>query len=159
MTEFVTIPGDGENIATDEILTLNGGAAPADLKVQRAKVGYGPDSELRDVDADHPLPSEDAAAATLLTAINNLSDAMLYFSTAILRKMPRIDANDRLIASIEAGTLPAVTTVSTVTGVTTVATVTNMTNLNNLAGGNTAPIPFQISNMGALHLYQNIGVS
>ena len=46
----------GDLIATDELLTLNGVAAPSSLKVQRVKVGFGSDGDLRDVDPANPLP-------------------------------------------------------------------------------------------------------
>jgi hypothetical protein len=50
-------PGTGGDlIATDELATLNGGAAPSGLKVQRVKLGFGVDGALQDVSATDPLP-------------------------------------------------------------------------------------------------------
>jgi len=50
-------PGTGgDNIATDEVSTLNG-AASSGVKVQRVKVMYGSENDARDVDTSFPLPS------------------------------------------------------------------------------------------------------
>lgn len=47
----------GDLIATDDLSTLNGGApSPTGQKVQRVKVGYGLDGDLRDVSESYPLP-------------------------------------------------------------------------------------------------------
>lgn len=56
MAENATLPADGLLVSTDELATLNGQAAPAGLQVQRAKMGFGPDGELKDVSEDDPLP-------------------------------------------------------------------------------------------------------
>lgn len=50
----------GDVIATDELASLNGGppGTPAP-KVQRTKMGYGSDSDFRDIDPAHPLPTGD----------------------------------------------------------------------------------------------------
>ena len=80
-------------------------------------------------------------------------DQILYYLAAIFEKMPRVDVNDRLVTN-PSEVAPATTPVSG-----SLTTVTNLTNLNNLAGGNAAPIPFQISQMGALHLYNQIEVT
>lgn len=99
-----------------------------------------------------PLPDGAAQDATLQAIlgvqdeVKGLADAMLYFATAILEKLPRLDATDRAAVTVE-------------TTVPSVATVVNMTNLNNLAGGNTALIPTHMGNIGALHLYNQITVS
>lgn len=54
-----TLQRSNDNIATDELATLNGtdvsGTNPK-LKVQRVKLGYGSDASLQDVDDAHPLP-------------------------------------------------------------------------------------------------------
>lgn len=78
--------------------------------------------------------------------IKALNDTMLYFITAVLEKMPRLDVNDRVAVNIETGTLPTLTT------------LTNMTNLNNLSGGNTNFLPYQFANIGANYIYDNIKV-
>jgi hypothetical protein len=45
----------GDLIATDELTTLNGSPSSG-VKVQRVKVGFGPDNSLRDVDSSNGLP-------------------------------------------------------------------------------------------------------
>jgi hypothetical protein len=45
----------GDIISTDELTTLNGGAA-SPQKVQRVKVGYGVDGDFNDVNDSQPLP-------------------------------------------------------------------------------------------------------
>jgi hypothetical protein len=52
----------GDVIATDDLLTLNGGTVSG-FKVQRVKVGFGPDSSLRDVDSSNGLPVSGAFSA------------------------------------------------------------------------------------------------
>lgn len=58
MTEALTLnPGNGgAQVAIDELETLNGAPAPTGLLVQRMKVGFGSDGDLRDVDSANPLP-------------------------------------------------------------------------------------------------------
>ena len=80
-------------------------------------------------------------------SIKELNDTMLIMLSAILEKLPRTTGNDQSAVSIEAGTLPAVTTVTTVS------------TLNTLGGRTAAQAYDSITNMGALHLYQNIIVS
>lgn len=87
MADNTTLPpgSGGDIIATDELITINGAAAPAGLKVQRVKVGYGTDGTLVDVSESAPLPvavpgvasadRQDIAAA-LLTSINALIAAL-----------------------------------------------------------------------------------
>lgn len=53
-----------KNAATDELVTLNGAAAPANVHAQRIKVGYGADGEYNEVSAAQPWP------VTLPTAQN-----------------------------------------------------------------------------------------
>jgi len=59
----------GDLIATDELTTINGAAAPAGLKVQRVKLGFGADNTLRDVDQANPMP------VTLPAGKNNVTIA------------------------------------------------------------------------------------
>lgn len=50
-------PGaDGDLISSDELTTINGGAAPGGLKVQRVKIGFGSDGDLKDATTTEPLP-------------------------------------------------------------------------------------------------------
>jgi len=101
------------------------------------------------------LPVTDAnilALQEVTQSVKDLSDTMLYFITAMLDKMPRLDSNDRMMAYIDNGALNTLNTLTTVT------TVSAVTNLQNFAGGNTALIPYQMG-AGAAHIYQNIIVS
>ena len=61
-------PG-GDTIATDELVTLNGGASSG-VKVQRTKVGFGADGDFSDVSSAAPLP----VAITGTTPINTNPD-------------------------------------------------------------------------------------
>lgn len=82
---------------------------------------------------------------------------LLLVMMGILEKMPRIDANHRVLANLETGTGASVGLNSgqTLATVTTVGTVSAVTNL----GTNTANgVPFHMSNMGAAHIYNNIVV-
>jgi hypothetical protein len=62
----------GDKIATDDLATLNGGAASGE-KVQRVKVGYGADGDLRDVDATHGLPTQPLASENHLGEVGGRS--------------------------------------------------------------------------------------
>lgn len=77
---------------------------------------------------------------------------MTLLLAAILEKLPRVDAADRMTVSIETGTLPTLTTAA------------DLTRLNNFgtSGVTSKPadaIPLHISNAGAMHIYDNIKVS
>lgn len=52
----LNVASGGDTIATDDLATINGGAVGSAQKVQRVKVGFGSDGDLRDVDATHGLP-------------------------------------------------------------------------------------------------------
>lgn len=58
MADNTTLPGTGDVIATDDVTTLNGGASSG-VKVQRMKVGFGPEASHRDVSGAYPLPVND----------------------------------------------------------------------------------------------------
>jgi hypothetical protein len=88
---------------------------------------------------------------------------LLMLLSSILDKLPRTDANDRLITNpseiagpvtISSGT---VTTVSTVTALTTAADVNRVNSMGTSAA--TDAIPLQISNFGAAHIYNMIEVT
>ena len=59
----------GDSIATDDLSTLNGGASGS-VKVQRVKMGFGVDGDLKDVNSTQPLPvaTVDVTASGTLTA-------------------------------------------------------------------------------------------
>jgi hypothetical protein len=97
-----------------------------------------------------PLPAG-AAQDTTLQAMRDLNDTMLYMLSAILEKMPRVTGNDQAVVSIEAGNVG-------ITGTPTV-NVTTLSNITSIGGKQAAQMPDAISQLGALHLYQNITVS
>lgn len=74
----------GDTIATDDLTTLNGGAVSG-FKVQRVKVGYGPDSNLRDVEAAFPLPVyalNNSLVSTANSTAVNLGVGAVFTGTA-----------------------------------------------------------------------------
>lgn len=97
--------------------------------------------------AQEIIPSN-IAKSTDVDELRKLNDMLLYFTTAILDKLPRLDVNDRALVTVEGGgTLSTVSTVSNVSNITAV-------------GGQTASLQsFNFANMGAAHLYANIVVS
>ena len=79
----LNVGNGGDIIDTDDLATRNGSPVSG-IKVQRMKVGFGPDGDLRDVDTDHPLPVEvsdlplpvGAATAALQNAAITLLNAI-----------------------------------------------------------------------------------
>lgn len=63
----LSVGSGGDIIATDDLLTLNGGAVSG-FKVQRVKVGFGSDSIFRDVDANNGMPITGAVPANTTTS-------------------------------------------------------------------------------------------
>lgn len=110
------------------------------------------------------------AAETILGGINQeatqqelLAQATLLL-LAILEKMPRVDANDRLVVNPSESTSPVTVSSGTVTTVTTLTTAADLTRLNNMgtSGITSKPadaVPLHLSNAGAMHIYNNILVS
>jgi hypothetical protein len=91
---------------------------------------------------------DDSAEEDLLSSL----DAVVLLLSAMMEKMPRVDVNDRMAVNIETGSV-------TVSSLPTLATLTNLTNLNNFSGGNAAPLPYHMSNIGAAHIYNQIEFS
>lgn len=84
--------------------------------------------------------------------LQEILSAVAFFLSGIYEKMPRIDTNDRLIVS-HAESNPSVS----ITASQTLATVTTLTSLGtNSAVANS--VPYNLSNTGALHIYNNIEV-
>ena len=96
----------GDLIATDELSTLNGSAAPAGLKVQRVKLGFGADGNLQDVsDTDRlpvalsaaqlaalaPLATQPISAAALPLPAGAATEATL---TGLLARTPALGAQN-----------------------------------------------------------------
>ena len=115
MADDTTLPGAGELISTDELTTVNDAVAPVGLKVQRVKVGYGPDGSLQDVTPDAPLPVADSHSGNLLARILQMLMAPLGYDKSIGRQRGSV--------VLESGTVTAVTTVTTVTTLANVAAV------------------------------------
>ena len=94
------------------------------------------------------LFGDTASEATLQEVIS----AIAFFLSGIYEKMPRLDANDRLIVS-HAESSPSVS----LTTNQTLATLTTLTSLGtNSVVANS--VPYNLSNTGALHIYNNIEV-
>lgn len=139
-------PGSGASIAADDV----GG----DL-YQRIKVAHGADGFATDTSAANPLPTADATAQATLDAINGMSDSMLYMLAAILDKMPRLTAQDRMPIDIaDMGNQSMGITMSS--GPSTY--ITNATsNLSSIYFR--AFEPWNFSDAGSARLYSNIQVS
>lgn len=95
----------------------------------------------------------------LRNAFENLSteatnDLVLTLLTMILEKMPRVDANDRLMVS-HAESNPTVALSSGQT----LSNVSNVANMTQIGGRDTAHVPQALANMGTQHIYNNIEVS
>ena len=75
-TQLNSNTSSGDIISTDELVTLNGGSPTAGEKVQRVKVGYGADGDLRDVSTSYPLPTTPvgSASATQIALAASLSN-------------------------------------------------------------------------------------
>jgi hypothetical protein len=144
-------PGTGgDMIATDELTLLNGSAAATGLKVQRVKIGYGPDGSLQDATLDAPMPV--AAYGELIEAIEAMRIAVHSLTRTMGQMQPDTAARMRVaLDSITAGlTLATVTTVGTVT------TLTNQTQIGGLVA--TEHIP-SLMRLGADSARRNITVS
>lgn len=89
--------------------------------------------------------NQEATQAELLGGVVTLLAAMLD-------KMPRVDANDRLIVNPSESTSPVTVSSGTIT------TLTALQNMGALARPADA-IPLHMSGAGALHIYDNIKVS
>lgn len=132
-------PGTGGDlVSTDELTTINGSAAPAGLKVQRVKVGFGADSDLSDVTNLAPLPVIDSVSAESQQDMINLLTRMLNYLNSPAG-YDKAQQRSRQTAVVESGTITTVTTV------TTVGTVSNQS----LIGGIQAQILPNSSNLAA----------
>lgn len=108
------------------------------------------------------LPTTNQVLADLQASINTLNETMLVYLGAIFEKMPRLQANDRVMCDLSETSLA---TISTVTALTTLTTANDLLRLQGL-GSSTInvtkaadAIPVHLSNVGALHLYDKIIVS
>lgn len=76
MADTSTPISGGDTYSTDDLATLNGASVPTAQKVQRIKVGYGADSDFRDVDTTHGLPVQEPAVITTSGTLS-ASDAVV----------------------------------------------------------------------------------
>lgn len=94
--------------------------------------------------------SQEATQEELLTH-------MTLLLAAVLEKMPRTDANDRVVTTGAEVTQPV--SISTLATVTTVGTVTTMSNQTNIGGRDASNVAYALANMGTAHIYNQIQVS
>jgi hypothetical protein len=134
----------GDLVSTDELTTVNGVSAPAGLKVQRVKAGFGVDGVLTDVSSANPFPVTDSISAEAQQDMINLLTRMLNYLNAPMGYDKSLQRS-RQTAIIESGTIGTVTTVGTTTTVGTVSNVANQT----LMGGVQAQILVNGGNMAA----------
>jgi len=88
-----------------------------------------------------------------------MQQMMLVLLAEIAEKLPRVDANDRVMTN--GGDITQPVSLSTLATVTTVGTVTTSGTLQNLGAASRPAdgIPMHLANAGAMHLYNNIIVS
>lgn len=108
-------------------------------------------------------------ATSILGGINQeatqeeLLGHMTLLLAAILEKLPRTDAADRLFVSHAESNptvaIAATQTLATVTTVGTVTTVSTVANQTNLGGRDASHAAYALANMGTSHIYNNVLVS
>ncbi len=153
MADDTILPGTGERIATDELTLINGAVAVAGLKVQRVKVGFGPDGSYQDSTPDAPLPV--AGYGELIEALEAMRIAVQSMTRTMGQMQPDTQARMRVaLDSITAGLTLA--TITTVGAITTVATLANQSQVGGFAA--TEQIP-SLMRLGADSMRRNITVS
>ena len=90
-------------------------------------------------------------------ATDSAAQTVVHLLAAILEKLPRVDANDRVLVS-HAESNPTVALASSQT-LGTVSTVNALTDQTNFGGRTASQATFAFSNMGTAHIYNNIIVS
>ncbi len=89
---------------------------------------------------------------TTQSDIRALADSMLYFTTAILEKLPMLTSTDAAMVNV-------MNTVPVSGSLTSMTNLVNLANLNGYAlGASTGLTPYNFS-AGAFHIYNNIQVS
>ena len=129
----------GDNIATDDLSTINGAPVGTPVKAQRVKVGYGVDGDFNDVDATHGLP------VNLLNTSVPVTGAFWQATQPVsLAALPALAAGANTIGSIAntafgiSGTLPAFAATPTLNiGTTGGLALESGGNLATLAGNTT----------------------
>lgn len=154
MDNNVTLPGTGEQIATDDI----GG-----IQYQMMKLVDATENSTTPIGTEsNPLPA--ALYGEAIEALEAVRYAIQSLTRTIGLMQPDTAARMRVaIDSITAGltlaTITTVGTVSTVTGVTTVSTVSTLTNQTQIGGfAANDQIP-ALMRLGADNLRRNISVS
>jgi hypothetical protein len=146
-------PGvDGDLIASNELTTINGAAAPALLKVQRVKVGHGVPGDFNDATDEDPLPV--SVQAELLETMSALRAIIQSLSRSIGLITVDVTGQQRVTAAVTS--LPTLASVTTVTTVSTVTTMANQTNIGSYAANDQIPALMHLS---ADNLRRNITVS
>lgn len=85
---------------------------------------------------------------------------MTLLLAAILEKLPRTDAADRLFVShAESNPTVSIAATQTLATVTTVGSVTTVGNQTNLGGRDASHAAYALANMGTAHIYNNVLVS
>lgn len=129
-------PGTGGDlVSTDELSTINGSVAPAGLKVQRVKAGFGVDGDLTDISSADPLPVLDSINAESQQEMILLLTRMLNYLNSP-QGYDKAQQRARGTVLVESGTI---------TQVSTVATLSNQT----LIGGIQAQILPNSANLAA----------
>lgn len=101
------------------------------------------DAELRAT----PVPVSGVFSATL-------DDTIAFILAAILEKMPRVDAADRLIVS-HAESNPTMN----IAAAQTLATLTTLGSMTNIGGRDASHTAYALANAGAMHIFNNIKVT
>lgn len=76
-----TSSASGDTISTDDLSTINGGAAGSQ-KVQRVKVGYGIDGDFNDVSTSTPLPTIPDGVKDSAVTTNSVTSATTVISAS-----------------------------------------------------------------------------
>ena len=136
-----TVPG-GDKISTDELTQINGAAAESGLKVQRVKVGFGPDGSLQDVTDAAPLPVAGSLSVSNFPAQTGLTDTELRAAPVPVQDAESSSLLGRILRallaplgfdkSLQRYRQTAIVESGTITQVSTVATVSNQVALGGI---------------------------
>jgi hypothetical protein len=130
----LNVGAGGDLVASDELTTINGNSAPAGLKVQRVKAGFGVDGDLTDVSSSTPFPVTDAVNNETQQYIIGLLSRMTNYLNSP-QGYDKSQQRQRNTTVVESGTI---TTVSTVTNQTSMGGIQAqlLVNAGNLAAWN-----------------------
>lgn len=119
-------PGTGGDlVSTDELSTINGSVAPAGLKVQRVKAGFGVDGSLTDVSSADPLPVLDSSSA-------EAQQDMILLLTRMLNYLNSPQGYDKSLQRARGTVVVETGNLGTISTVTTVTTLANMAAIGNI---------------------------